>query len=312
LPRPRQESRLPGIGGAKVDGAFATGRARRLASPRRADADTTKFLERIAAEEDRVAGRGNGPDVLEQPRTRPAGARPKATGAAASGQPARQRKRDPERTSAAILDAATQEFAQKGHAGARVDAIARRAKINKRMLYHYFGGKDALYLAVLERSYAAIRSAETRLDLTHHEPIEGMRRLIRFTWGYYLDHPEFLAILATENQHRARFLKQSDHIVQLNSPLVEALRQVLTHGAAEGVFRGNIDPVELYISIAALGAFYLSNRWTLSTIFRRDLMSAAALAHWGEHIVEMTLASLAPGETADGSPVDRAGDPAEC
>jgi len=206
--------------------------------------------------------------------------------------PARERKRNPERTSAAILDAATHEFAQKGHAGARVDAIARRAKINKRMLYHYFGGKDGLYLAVLERSYAAIRSAEQQLDLSHREPIEGMRQLIRFTWGYYLEHPEFLAILSTENQHRARFLKQSDGIVQLNSPLIEALRDVLAHGAAEGVFRAKVDPVELYISIAALGAFYLSNRWTLSTIFRRDLMSDAALERWGDHIVETTLAAL--------------------
>ena len=98
------------------------------------------------------------------------------------------------------------------------------------MLYHYFGGKDGLYLAVLEGRYAAIRSAETVLDLTHREPVEGMRRLIAFTWNYYLEHPEFLAILATENQHRARFLKQSDRIVQLNSPLIDALREVFSFG----------------------------------------------------------------------------------
>jgi TetR/AcrR family transcriptional regulator len=206
--------------------------------------------------------------------------------------PDRDRKRDPERTRAAILDAAVQEFSQKGYAGARVDAIAKRARINKRMLYHYFGGKDGLYLAVLEASYAAIRSAEAALDLQHREPIEGMRRLIRFTWTYYLEHPEFLAILASENQHRARFLKQSDSIVQLNLPLVEALRDVLVHGADDGVFRRDVDPVDLYVSIAALGAFYLSNRWTLSTIFRRDLMSDAALAGWGEHIADTILASL--------------------
>jgi TetR/AcrR family transcriptional regulator len=239
-----------------------------------------------------VAGRGNGSDVLEETPRRSARALPKAARAAPPVKRTRERKRDPERTSAAILEAATQEFAQKGHAGARVDAIARRAKINKRMLYHYFGDKDGLYLAVLERSYAAIRSAETGLDLTHREPIEGMRRLILFTWGYYLEHPEFLAILATENQHRARFVKQSDRIVQLNSPLIEALREVLAHGAAEGIFRADVDPVDLYISIAALGAFSLSNRWTLSTIFRRDLMSDTALDNWGEHIVKTILASL--------------------
>jgi TetR/AcrR family transcriptional regulator len=206
----------------------------------------------------------------------------------------RERKRDPERTSAAILAAAVAEFSQRGYDGARIDGIAKRARINKRMLYHYFGGKEGLYLAVLEGRYAAIRSAETLLDLTHRQPVEGMRELVQFTWSYFLEHPEFLSILATENQHKARFLKQSDRAVQLNSPLVEALRQVLLHGEEQQIFRAGVDPVQLYISIAALGAFYLSNRWTLSTIFRRDLISDAEVAAWGEHIVDMVLAFLKP------------------
>ena len=177
--------------------------------------------------------------LLDRPRGGAvvAGARPLPAANASPAKGARARKRDPERTSAAILEAATQEFSQKGYAGARVDAIAKRAKINKRMLYHYFGGKDGLYLAVLEQSYAAIRSAETKLDLAHHEPVESMRQLVHFTWSYYLERPEFLAILATENQHRARFLKQSDRIVQLNSPLITAICEVLAHGAAQKVFR---------------------------------------------------------------------------
>jgi AcrR family transcriptional regulator len=206
----------------------------------------------------------------------------------------RERKRDPERTSAAILAAAVHEFSLRGYEGARVDAIAKRAKINKRMLYHYFGGKDGLYLAVLEGRYAAIRSAETLLDLTHREPVEGMRNLIHFTWTYYLEHPEFLSILATENQHKARFLKQSNRIVQLNSPLIDALKDVLAHGAERKIFKPDVDPVQLYISIASLGAFYLSNRWTLSTIFRRDLASDAEVRGWGEHIADVILAFLRP------------------
>lgn len=206
----------------------------------------------------------------------------------------RARKRDPERTSAAILEAAIAEFSQRGYAGARVDGIAKRAGVNKRMLYHYFGGKDVLYLAVLEGRYAAIRSAETLLDLTHREPVEGMRELVTFTWTYFLEHPEFLSILATENQHKARFLKQSDRIVQLNSPLIDALGEVLRHGETQKIFRAGVDPVQLYISIASLGAFYLSNRWTLSTVFRRDLVSEPELAAWGAHIVDMVLAYLRP------------------
>lgn len=206
----------------------------------------------------------------------------------------KERKRDPERTAAAILAAAIQEFSQKGYDGARIDAIAARAHINKRMLYHYFGGKDALYLAVLEGRYAAIRSAEHLLDLTHREPVEAMRSLVEFTWDYFLEHPEFLAILATENQQKARFVRQSERIVQLNSPLIDAIGEVLRRGAAAGVFKPDVDAVQLYISMAALGAFYLSNSWTLSAIFRRDLLSTEEVAGWGNHIVDMVLAFLRP------------------
>jgi len=217
----------------------------------------------------------------------------RTTASKAAPKPA-ERKRDPERTRASILAAAIHEFSLRGYEGARVDAITKRAKVNKRMLYHYFGGKDGLYLAVLEGRYEAIRSAEGALDLTHRYPIEGMANLIHFTCSYFLDHPEFLSILATENQHKARFLKQSERIVQLNSPLIDALRLVLTHGVEQKVFRTGVDPVQLYISIAALGFFYLSNRWTLSTIFRRDLLSEAELSSWREHITSMVLASLKP------------------
>lgn len=205
-----------------------------------------------------------------------------------------ERKRDPERTSAAILAAAVAEFTQKGYEGARVDAIARRARINKRMLYHYFGGKDGLYLAVLEGRYAAIRSAETKLDLSHREPREGMRELVLFTWHYFLEHPEFLSILATENLQKARFLRRSGSVVQLNSPLIDEIRHLLERGEKAGVFRPGVDPVLLYISIASLGSFYLSNRWTLSTVFRRELFSNGEIEKWGEHIVDMVLSYLKP------------------
>jgi TetR/AcrR family transcriptional regulator len=236
-------------------------------------------------------------DPAESLPLAPRAGRPAARGAAGEEprkltKAGRERKRDPERTSAAILAAAVLEFSQKGYEGARVEAIARRAGINKRMLYHYFGSKGGLYLAVLEGRYAAIRSAEQLLDLTHRDPVEGMKSLIAFTWNYFLEHPEFLAILAAENQQKARFLKQSDRIVQLNSPLIDAIRQVLGRGVETRAFKPGIDPVDLYISIAALGAFYLSNRWTLSTIFRRDLASDAALEAWGKHISDMVLASL--------------------
>src|SRR5687767_14079412 len=197
--------------------------------------------------------------------------------------------RDPERTRAAILATAVQEFSEKGHHGARVDAIAARAGINKRMLYHYFGDKDALYLAVLETAYTKIRTAERALHLADRDPKEAIRELVRFTWSYFLENPEFLSLLGSENLLRAKFLKRSARIHDLHSPLVAVISEVLQRGVRAGEFRQGIDPVQLYITIASLGFFYLSNRWTLSTIFNRDLMQPAELDARGRHITEVVL-----------------------
>lgn len=204
------------------------------------------------------------------------------------------RQRDPERTSAAILAAATKEFSERGYGGARIDAIAERANINKRMLYHYFGGKDALYVAVLEGSYIAIRSAESRLDLSQRKPKEGMRELVVFTWQYFLAHPEFLGILGTENLNKAKFLKRSARIFELHSPLISEISGLLERGAKSGDFRPDCDPVKIYMTIASLGSFFLTNRWTLSTIFRRNLSEKSEIDAWGEHIIDVIFAYLRP------------------
>jgi AcrR family transcriptional regulator len=202
--------------------------------------------------------------------------------------------RDPERTRAVILAAATEEITTKGLDGARVDEIARRSGINKRMIYHYFGDKEGLYLAVLEAAYTGIRTAELGLKLADKDPVEGMRELVLFTWQYFIDHPEFLSLLGTENLHRAAYLKKSKRIRDLHSPLVGMIADLLERGVRQKVFRKGVDPVDLYITIAALGFFYMSNRHTLSTIFGRDLATPASLETRGRHIVEVVLAYLKP------------------
>jgi AcrR family transcriptional regulator len=202
--------------------------------------------------------------------------------------------RDPERTRAVILAAATAEITAKGLGGARVDEIAERAGVNKRMIYHYFGDKEGLYLAVLEAAYAEIRSEEIKLDLGKRDPIEGMRELLLFTWNYYRNHPEFLSLLATENLHKAAYLKRSKKIRELHSPLVGMIDDLLQLGAKQKMFRRNVDPVELYISIAALGFFYMSNRYTLSTIFGRDLTAPENIKARGQHLVDVVLGYLRP------------------
>ncbi len=204
------------------------------------------------------------------------------------------RKRNPELTRQRVLEAATREFAEKGLSGARVDEIARRSNANKRMLYHYFGSKDDLYLAVMEDAYRKIREEEKDLDLTNMDPVSGMRELVRFTWRYYLENPEFIHLLNNENLHKARFIAKSKNIPKLHSPLVEIIEDLLKRGEKEGVFRADVDPVQLYITIAALGYFYQSNNYTLSSIFGRDLFAPHELEARDAHSVDVVLGYLRP------------------
>jgi AcrR family transcriptional regulator len=215
-----------------------------------------------------------------------------------AGRARRRPVRDSERTQAAILAAATHEFARHGLGGARVDRIAARARTNKRMLYYYFGGKDDLFLAVLEGAYARIRTAEKGLSLLDVPPEEGVRRLVRFTWQYYLDNPEFLSLLNSENLHRARHLRRSRDVQAMNSPLIQTLGEVLQRGRRGGAFRAGVDPLQLYISIAALSYFYLGNGHTLSAVFGRDLGARAARDERLAHMVDVILGYLRPAVDA--------------
>jgi len=201
-------------------------------------------------------------------------------------------RRNPARNQERILKAATEEFARYGLGGARVDRIAARAGANKRMLYYYYGNKEDLFLAVLEARYAHIRRAELGLHLLDLDPVQGMRRMVEFTWDYYLRHPEFLTLLNSENLHRARHLKRSRDIAAMHSPLIALLRDLLLRGERAGKFKKGVDPVQLYISIAGLGYFYLSNRHTLSTIFERDLLAPKSKAERLKHMTELVLGYL--------------------
>jgi AcrR family transcriptional regulator len=183
------------------------------------------------------------------------------------------RARDADLTKRRILAAATAEFGRKGLGGARVDEIARRSKSNQRMIYHYFGSKELLFTAVLEAAYSDIRAAEQKLNLDELDPTEAIATLVRFTWTYYLEHPEFLSLVNSENLHRARHLKTSETIRKASSKFVQMVKAILDRGVATGEFREGIDPVQLNITIAAIGYYYLTNRFTGSILFDRDFMA---------------------------------------
>lgn len=203
-------------------------------------------------------------------------------------------KRNPERTREQILKAALKEFSTRGLDGARVQTIASRAGVNKAMIYHYFADKDALYLAVLERSFDAIRARDHELSMETLEPEEGIVRLVTFTIDFLAENPEWIHLLNDENLQRARHMKKSDSIREKHPPLVRMIEGLLRRGAAKGVFRDGIDPVALYISIAGLCYFYFSNRHSLSVIFDRDLGDAARIAAYRDHAVDLVLHALRP------------------
>ncbi len=200
-----------------------------------------------------------------------------------------ERLRDADRSQNTILAAARDEFAEFGLGGARMDRIAERAGLNKRLIYYYFEDKEKLFEAVLEQAYLHIREAERALNLLDLKPADAVRRLVEFTWNYYLDHPEFLTLLNSANLHKARHLQGSERVREMNSPLIAMLGEILERGRKEGSFRGGIDPVQLYVSIAALSYFYLSNSFTLSSIFGRDLLAAKARSERLSHMCDVIL-----------------------
>src|SRR3954468_2848120 len=167
-----------------------------------------------------------------------------------------ERIRDADRSQGTILAAARDEFAEYGLGGARMDRIAERAALNKRLIYYYFEDKETLFQAVLEQSYRDIREAEQQLNLLQVEPPEALRKLVEFTWSYYLEHPEFLTLLNSANLHRARHLEESRRARELNSPLIDMIATILEKGRKERSFRSGVDAVQLYISIAGLSYFY--------------------------------------------------------
>jgi AcrR family transcriptional regulator len=187
------------------------------------------------------------------------------------------RKRNPAESRMRILDAATRHFGEAGFDGARVDVIARAALVNKQLLYHYYGNKDALFTEVLERAYQELREQETALNLAALPADDAILALVEFTWKFYLDHPDLIRLLNSENQMHARHLKASLRISKINSNHLKIYRALIERGQQEKTVRGGLDPLQLSINIASLGFFYLMNRHTLSTVFKSDLNSRPML-----------------------------------
>lgn len=197
--------------------------------------------------------------------------------------------RDAKRTKALILAAAAAEFAARGFSNAFVDSIAARTHVNKRMIYYYFGSKRDLYIAVLKNEYSKIREAEQKLDLDHLPPVEALRQYTESAFNYYRDNEQFVHLVNLENVLKGRHLKSSKSFQALNSPIIGILQRILKRGVSQKVFRAGIDPIDLHLTISALGFFYISNRYTFGTIFSHDMTSPRASERRKRVIVDLIL-----------------------
>ena len=186
-----------------------------------------------------------------------------------------ERHRDADRTRAEILAVATREFADRGYAGGRVDEIAAKTSTTKRMIYYYFGGKEGLYVAVLEQAYAGIRSLEQELDVEHLDPVEAIRQLAGLTFDHHEAHPDFIRLVSIENIHRAEHLERSAVVAQLANPAVALIGRILDRGRDTGVFGSDVDALDVHMVISAFCVFRIANRYTFRAIFDRDLLDPA-------------------------------------
>ncbi|MCJ2189111.1 TetR/AcrR family transcriptional regulator [Novosphingobium beihaiensis] len=190
-----------------------------------------------------------------------------------------------------IIDIATAEFVEKGLAGARIDEIAGKA--TKRKIYYYFGGKDELYRAVLERAYLRMRASENTVDLSEGTASEALRRLIEHDVRYHSQHPELVRLVMNENIHRGEHLRQIETIREKNQPVIDVLRKVIDRGGAEGEFRAGIDPVELHMNISALAFYNVSNQYTFAHNFGIDMTSPEAVSRRASQVADIILAWVA-------------------
>jgi AcrR family transcriptional regulator len=202
-------------------------------------------------------------------------------------------QRDAERTRNEILEIATRAFAEHGYAGARVDDMAERMRTTKRMIYYYFGGKEQLYIAVLERAYTAIRQAEREVDVDGLDAAAAVRRIAELTFDHHESHPEFIRLVSIENIHRAEHMARSAAIAELGSPAIDLLGRILERGRAEGVFRGDVDAVDLHMMISAFCVFRVANRHTFGTLFDRDLADPGLRDHYRTMLGDMIVGYLA-------------------
>ena len=202
-----------------------------------------------------------------------------------------KRTRDSARTRRDILEAAEQEFAEKGFYGARVDRIAQLAEINKRMIYEYFGNKEELYQKVLISVYGRLGEQEVQLLTQHPDPTDSIIQLIRLHFDFLRDNPTYVSLLLWENLNQGKNFEAVE-IRGMRDPALLEIRRVIRHGKNQGVFREEVDEDQFLLSLLTFSFPYFSNRHTLSQLLGMPMDLEEDLDKRVAHITEMLLLYL--------------------
>ncbi|WP_439029344.1 TetR/AcrR family transcriptional regulator [Gordonia terrae] len=209
-----------------------------------------------------------------------------------AAKPRAELQRDAERTRAELLEVATEVFAESGYSGARVDEIAERTRTTKRMIYYYFGGKQQLYLAVLDNAYRGIRTAEQRLRVDHSDPVVAIRRLTEVTFDHHIAHDAFIRLVSIENIHRGEFVRQLRELPELSRPATSLLDEILRDGREAGAFRDDVDALDVHLVISSYCVFQVANRYTFGYLFDVDLSETSQRAHLRRMLGDMVVGWL--------------------
>ncbi len=195
-------------------------------------------------------------------------------------------------TRAQILKAAIEIFSTFGYEGGSTEKISKLAKSHDRMIYYYFGSKQGLYVAAIQEIYKQFNEAEAKLKLDIEKPVEALQEVAHFIWSYYQKHPEFITLLNNENLHRGEFISTSRETKKFSSPAISIVDKVLDQGKSLGIFRKDITARDIYLLIASMGYFYLSNQYTLSAFLGEKITTKAKLAHWGNFMDDVVLRTV--------------------
>ncbi|MGB8178649.1 MAG: TetR/AcrR family transcriptional regulator [Acidimicrobiales bacterium] len=200
-----------------------------------------------------------------------------------------RRSRDPERTKEEILVVSTQEFAERGFAGARVDEIANQTRTTKRMIYYYFGSKERLYTAALQRAYENIRVVESNVEVEHLDAVSALRKLAQLTFDRHEANPNFSRLISQENVQRAQFVIKANGFPGIERPIVQMLESVLERGRADGVFVRDIDALDVHMLISSFCFFRINNRFTFAASFGRNLVDPSRRDMYREMIGDVVV-----------------------